>query len=292
MRKLLLALIVIFGVTTASAQSNKIVFGPLVGDSAGVLTVHNGEDIEIEMWIHVDPENPGCIYGIAHGLMSEDAIIAERNGAVVDPYFDEPYWAQVWVEGPYGHNPDDNFPIPEGHTGEMLIAIASIFGCDSILHILPDTGWVYYGSFLMACEENIPTGETYYPFAMAWLPHSGFGTTWAFEAPPGGSVVPEQDYCGLYFDEITVCDYIPGDCDHNGVPLELDDIMAVYSTYRGIAEPYYLCDCDADPPGPDFAATADPNGNCVANELSDVVAEIAAYRGHITASGCPDCPGL
>ncbi len=67
--------------------------------------------------------------------------------------------------------------------------------------------------------------------------------------------------------------------------------MAVYSTYRGIAEPHYLCDCDADPPGADFAAAADPNGNCISNELGDVVTEISAYRGLAEVSGCPDCPG-
>ncbi|MEE8417884.1 MAG: hypothetical protein V3S06_04395, partial [candidate division Zixibacteria bacterium] len=34
-----------------------------------------------------------------------------------------------------------------------------------------------------------------------------------------------------------------------------------------------------------------PNGNCTANELSDVVAENGAYRGSVIASGCTDCPG-
>ncbi len=36
---------------------------------------------------------------------------------------------------------------------------------------------------------------------------------------------------------------------------------------------------------------ADPNGNCVALDLGDVVTEIAAYRGTGTVSGCVDCPG-
>ena len=38
-------------------------------------------------------------------------------------------------------------------------------------------------------------------------------------------------------------------------------------------------------------ATADPDGNCIAFGLDDVVTEIGAYRGSATASGCPDCPG-
>jgi hypothetical protein len=87
------------------------------------------------------------------------------------------------------------------------------------------------------------------------------------------------------------CVYAPGDCNHNGVPLELGDVVNMISMYRGSAEPSYVCDCGVDPPGPEFAATADPSGNCVAMELGDVVTEIGAYRGSATASGCVDCPG-
>lgn len=87
------------------------------------------------------------------------------------------------------------------------------------------------------------------------------------------------------------CDYIPGDCDHNGTPMEMSDVLAMIGNYRGTVAPYHICDCGVDPPGAYFAATADPNGNCVANELNDVVTEIAAYRGLGDVSGCPDCPG-
>jgi hypothetical protein len=87
------------------------------------------------------------------------------------------------------------------------------------------------------------------------------------------------------------CDYIPGDCNHNGTPLEISDVLAMIGNYRGMVAPYYICDCGVDPPGSYFAATADPNGNCVANELNDVVIEIAAYRGSMDVSSCPDCPG-
>jgi hypothetical protein len=87
------------------------------------------------------------------------------------------------------------------------------------------------------------------------------------------------------------CDYFPGDVNQNGVPLEMNDVVAMIGNYRGSIGVLYRCDCGVDPPGWDFAATADPNGNCVANELTDVVTEIAAYRGLGDVSGCPDCPG-
>jgi hypothetical protein len=84
--------------------------------------------------------------------------------------------------------------------------------------------------------------------------------------------------------------YIPGDCDSNGYPLQLADVMAMIGLYRGTALPVFTCDCS--PHGHIFAPQADPNGNCVAYELGDVVTEIAAYRGLGTVSGCPDCPPM
>jgi hypothetical protein len=85
------------------------------------------------------------------------------------------------------------------------------------------------------------------------------------------------------------CTYTPGDCNHNGTPVELADVIAMIGMYRGSVDPYYTCDCP--PNGSDFAPESDPSGNCIAFELGDVVTEIAAYRGTGSATGCEDCPG-
>jgi hypothetical protein len=63
--------------------------------------------------------------------------------------------------------------------------------------------WDLYGTWLMATNTDSLTGQTYYPYSMGWYPHSGHGTYWAFATPPGGGVVPEQSYCGLYFEPET-----------------------------------------------------------------------------------------
>ncbi len=204
-KSLLAALIVVFGTASASAQSNKIVFGPLEGDDAGVLTVRNGEDIEIEVWVRTDPSNPAPIVALTIGLLSNDSIIAERNCAVFNPDYD---WEYMGCDGPFRHDPDDPFPIPEGHTLEFIWAYCSIFypeGCDTL-----DTGgeWDYFASFLMVCNTSVPADEIYYPFSSGWYPHSEQGTAWSFEAPPGGSVIPEQDYCRLYFEPETAIDEV------------------------------------------------------------------------------------
>jgi hypothetical protein len=88
---------------------------------------------------------------------------------------------------------------------------------------------------------------------------------------------------------ITDCVYIPGDCDYNGEPATLPDVIAMIGMYRGTVLHPYECDCP--PHGDTFGATADPNGNCIPDELPDVVAEIGIYRGTVDAIGCPDCPG-
>jgi hypothetical protein len=85
------------------------------------------------------------------------------------------------------------------------------------------------------------------------------------------------------------CVYIPGDCNHDGTPIALDDVIAMIGMYRGTVVAPYTCSCP--PHGDNFAPTADPDGDCTAFALSDVVREIAAYRGTAVAEGCVDCPG-
>ena len=88
--------------SSATAQGlNKVVFGPLEGDDAGVLTVLNGQAIEIEEWVRTDPDNPAPIMGVVHSLMSADSIIASRDGATFDPDYGYPCWDTL-VSPPLG----------------------------------------------------------------------------------------------------------------------------------------------------------------------------------------------
>lgn len=267
---------------------NKIIIGPRAGDEAGVLTVLNGQDIEFEIWVQSDPANPAPIHGVRHGVISDNAFIAARNGVVLDPPYDMPNWEEAWVDGPFSHNPEDNFPIPEDHTCEMQGANYTVFDPPVGDPLDTQGDWDYYGSFLMTTNTGVQIDETYYPFSEGWYPETGEGTQWLFEDPPGGQIVPEQAYGGLFF-TIEGCEYVPGDCDHNTVPLEIVDILAMIGLYRGTISPIYTCACP--PHGLEFVPEADPNGNCVAMELNDVIIEIGAYRGNVNVSSCADCPG-
>lgn len=291
-RSIFVTMILIFlAAWSAPAQNlNKVVFGPLEGDAAGILTVQSDMAIGVEMWVRTDPGNVTPIFAVTHGLLSDDAVIAARSGIAVEPQYDAPNWEQVWLDGPYVYDATDDYPVPEGFTCEMQGAFYTVFSPPVGDPLDTQGDWSLYGTWMMTTAPDMPINQTFYPLSMGWYPHSNQGTRWAFSIPPGGTIEPEQDYCGLFFSR-GPCEYVPGDCDYNGVPLELDDVIAMITTYRGLAEPYYLCYCPHDPPIPDFAPNADPDGSCVANELGDVVREIDAYRGSETASGCPDCPG-
>jgi hypothetical protein len=275
-----LTVAIVFVTSGASAQGlNKVVFGPMEGDDAGVLTVRNGQAKEIEMWVRTDPDNPAPIMGVLHSLMSADSIIFSRDGAVFDPDYNYPCWDTL-VSRPFG--PDDDPDIPEGHTVQNAGGLLTAF--DPPCYPLDTDGeWDYYGSFLMTCNSGVPVDETYYPLSAGWFPHSGQGTSWAFEIPPGGSITPLQEFCGLYF--APPCEYVPGDCNCNGTPLELADVVDIIAQYRGMADVCYTCFCP--PHGEDFPPQADPDGNCVALELSDVICMFSPW---FCLSSCPDCP--
>jgi hypothetical protein len=200
MKRLLLPLLmVIFSVAITSAQSNRIVFGPLVGDDAGDIWAVAGDDIDIEMFVRTDPNNEVPIVGVNHSLMSEDEAIAERYeyGVTFDPDYGQPNWEVTFVDGPFFHDPSDAFPIPEGHTSQSAVALWIVFN-DPVGDPL-DTGgeWDLFGHYTMGTNAHAD-GE-YYPLSSGWYPHSGQGTGWAFENPPGGSVIPDQDFCGIWF---------------------------------------------------------------------------------------------
>ncbi len=71
-------------------------------------------------------------------------------------------------------------------------------------------------------------------------------------------------------------------------PYELTDVVAIIAMYRGMSEPWSVCDCG--PRGDQFPVCIDVDGNCIALELSDVVYLISYFRrGAPEPIMCPDC---
>jgi hypothetical protein len=200
-----------------------------------------------------------------------------------------------------GGIPDGNPNADCSHTGELW---SQYYTPDQ--WVLSDDG---LGNWQIDVEISgglaLTGGTTYWLGAM---PENDLNTNgqsgWAFtSAQTGYPCLLYSDYFGYYWEDVfggydgafclheyagSECDYVAGDCNCNGTPLELSDVVSMIGQYRGSVGVCYTCSCP--PNGDNFAPAADPNGNCVALELSDVVREIAAYRGSATAAGCGDCP--
>ena len=198
MRKLLLlGLAIVFAFSLASAEPNRLVYGPLVGDDAGdILVEFAGDPIEVEMWVRTDTDNPAVIVGVNHSLMTEDAVVSTRNGVTLDPAYAPPNWEQHFLDGPFIHDDGDDFPIPVGHTSESSVALYRVFGDPEGDPLDTQGDWDLYGSYNMITNEEAAEDE-YHPFSRGWYPHSEQGTSWSYETPPGGSADPEEDYATL-----------------------------------------------------------------------------------------------
>ena len=225
---LLLALVTIFTFSLASAQDpglNKVVTGPLVGDNAGQIIATNGQSIDLEVWVRTDPTNDSVVVGTAHGLKTEDQYIAANNGMTMEPDYDTPNWEQVFLDGPYTDADGGDFPYDPGFLGYMQGALYTVFG-DPYPGSHPlDTGgdWELYMTWHVVMNTGIEVEQEVCPFEMAWYPHSGEGTKWAFKG--GGGVTPEQDYSCVWISAntdpvLTACP--EGGCADGGMELCFD----------------------------------------------------------------------
>lgn len=173
--------------------------------------------------------------------------------------------------------------VPPGNDDTLNTVTLALFGGDEAGNIfspieLPELTW----AFDIGVTISPGSQGGYHPLLLEADPyfgppmfHSEYGWDW-YEFP----AVTDN------------CIYIPGDCDHNGTALELVDVVAMVGMYRGTIEADYTCACGVR--GCSFSPQADPNGNCISFELTDVVIEIGAYRNDppgTVAQGCPDCPG-
>ena len=145
-----------------------------------------------------------------------------------------------------------------------------------------------------AADEDFHTGYTYrseWPVILGDSPAATDRSKTSIGGGPWGNAATDfHARVVLDLQEAPPCEYWVGDCNHNTIPMELGDVIAMIGMYRGTLEPPYTCPCP--PHGDNFTPDADPNSNCTANELSDVVTMIGLYRGTIEpGNGCSDCPG-
>jgi hypothetical protein len=205
------------------------------------------------------------IYDDAGGIPAGSPIDGDPNCA----HEGDIVWSATLQPGEFGylHEIGDVWRIYASFDGPVLMAGTTYWlGFQGILRSEPygQCGWV------SAEQQN---GS----FSLLYFPLLGYDN-W--------TIVWDQDvaFCLLPPWMGPGCDYLPGDCNCNGVSEELSDIVSIISQYRGAVEVCYTCQCGERP---DFPPQADVDGNCVALELSDV---ICLFHSRFCLSWCPDCP--
>lgn len=139
---LLLALAVALSFSLASAQTNKIVFGPLDGEGAGDIITGNGADVVVPVWIRTAPGIN--VVGFHWPLASNDLYVASRNGgALFDPFG---AWDDVSFLTPTPDNVTPNF------TNQSILGVKDLIGIPD-----PLDGIQTEGAWWMVAEYHMTT---------------------------------------------------------------------------------------------------------------------------------------
>ena len=148
-RTLLLALAVLMTFSLATAQTTKIVVGPLEGDDAGIIMGEPSETIDVQIWIRTAPGIR--IVGIHLPLATKDDYFqaSSRNGG--DFFFPIPLWdAKFFLDAA----PDDE---TAGYTNQSFLAIKDFVvgeDPDTINAINTDGEWMRILQFEMTTVDE------------------------------------------------------------------------------------------------------------------------------------------
>ncbi len=126
MRKsMIFAIILITAIAyvSAIAQTTKIVFGPLEGDSAGVIRAYENATIDVDVWIRTEPGIR--IVGFHLPLSSNDEYISSRDDGTFEDSLSG--WDEVYFL------PPNDDPENEGYTNQSILAMCDFPGVRSRL---------------------------------------------------------------------------------------------------------------------------------------------------------------
>lgn len=251
MKKVLLAIITVLVFQSPSqAQLVNLVFGPLDGDSAGVLRTYENATVDVDVWFRTAEDIE--IIGLHLPLSTNDNYIVQRNGGVLlDPI-------ENWEDINYLDPNDD--PDNDGYTNQSLLGICA-FNPPDCVPLETHGDWLKIATFKMT-SGSAPQFDT--PLCDAFLE--------GYQPDVGGLVLvdyqqgeldPSQyevDYACLEF--VHSCgDYIPGDYNGNG-SVNVADLVEAFSWIRtGAPEGAVMCYCPPDD-SLEFAVAMDLNNDC------------------------------
>ena len=177
MKKIIFIMSVItFSIGISSAQNGKIVFGPLEGDSAGMMTVENSAAITIPVWVRTEPGIN--IVGIHWPLASKDDYIANREGINYDflPFVaqseGDSTWQSITVLAPN--------PFEDEYTNQGMLAIKDFprtpYPGDGIA---TEGEWWMVAEYFMTTTGSNPTDTLLTDVFMVGSQQDNGGFVWA-----------------------------------------------------------------------------------------------------------------
>lgn len=279
-KKSALFILILFG-GSASAQSVRIVFGPLQGDSAGVLATYENVPIEVDLWIRF--EEGIRLVGLHLPLSTrDDCIISRDYGEILPPLNG---WNAVFVE------PEDD-PVHDGYTNQSILAVCG-FPYDCIDTAGTPEEWIKIAVFQMTAGQA-PEFDTTYCDALieGYSPSEGGIIVADFYQGELDSTQIDVDFACIRFEE-SCGSYVMGDYNGNG-SVNIADVISAFSYITTCSpEAALMCQC---PPGQGepFAVAFDLNGSCTFN-IADIFAFLKHYPDHpdrlIPCRFCPPEPG-
>ncbi len=272
MRKsMILAIMLITAITygSATAQTTKLVFGPLDGDNAGVIRAYENATVDVDVWIRTEPGIR--IVGFHLPLSSNDEYISSRDDGTFEDSLSG--WAEV-----YFLSPNDD-PENEGYTNQSILAMCDFPGeCNPIE---TNGEWRKIATYRMTSGS----AEQYdIPFCDAFIEgvnndHGGMVLV-DFDQ---GELDPSQyelDFACLRFEQFCG-DYILGDYNGSG-SVNIADLITAYS-YLITCSPDAVVMCQCPPgQGEEFAVAFDLNNSCTFN-----IADVYAFSRYL-----PDMPWM
>ena len=284
MKKLtLMILIIAIPFASSSARLVEVVFGPLEGDSAGILYADTNQVIEVDLWMKTVPGI--SIIGFHIPLSSKNEYIRSdsREGGEYCELLHT--WGDIGFLTP---NPD---PIHSGYTNQSFLAIESdIMEYDCYNGIWTEGEWWWIASFRMTTVAGAPLGvllcdaliEGYHPE----LTHTIFDNFITGEIDRSDV---ELHFACLEIQGPSCGYYVIGDFNGSGA-FNIADIVESFSNLKtGLPDPALLCECPPNS-GNEWAVAMDVNNSCSFN-VADIVSGFSYLKtGSPEPTPCGICP--
>jgi hypothetical protein len=269
--------------SAASAQLVEVVFGPLEGDSAGILYADTDQAIVVDLWIRTAPGISIVYFGALLSSSNEYIASNTRQGGWYSQFLDT--WDDVHF---FTANPD---PVYGGYTNQSLIGVCALAGwCEYDEGIHTEGEWWWIASYRMTTVSSPPLGIPLCDALIEGHDEWSDGVSFAdFDIGEIDRSDIELHFACLEFHGPSCGYYVVGDFNGSGA-FNIADIVESFSNLKtGLPDPALLCECPPNS-GNQWAVAMDVNNSCGFN-VADIVSGFSYLKtGSPEPSPCGICP--